>query len=89
MMSLVLKKLRNRSNVAAELEQMYVEATEMSNQESVMSIMQVLKDRTLRLPLLSGVILQMAQQLCGINAVNKNSYIFYDFFCLKMCKKTL
>lgn len=65
----VLMKLRDMSDVSAEMQRMYEEKRDMNNQTSVMSVSQVLKARELRWPLLSGIVLQMAQQMCGINAV--------------------
>lgn len=57
------------SDVSAEMERMYEEKREMNKQTGVMSVSQVLKARELRWPLLSSMVLQMAQQMCGINAV--------------------
>lgn len=62
-------KLRDMSDVSAEMEKMAEEKKEMINQAVVMSVSEVLKARELRWPLLSGIVLQMAQQMCGINVV--------------------
>lgn len=63
-----LQKLRNTENVSTELTKMYVEGSEMSDQKNI-SIIELLRSKELRWPLISGVILQFAQQFCGINAV--------------------
>jgi len=63
-----LQKLRNTENVSTELTKMYVEGSEMSDQKNI-SIIELLRSKELRWPLISGVILQFAQQFCGINAI--------------------
>jgi len=63
-----LQKLRNSDNVSAELTKMYVEGSEM-NSLKAMSILEVLKSKELRWPLFSGMLLQFAQQFCGLNAI--------------------
>lgn len=63
-----LEKLRNSSNVQYEIQQIQDEGNTGSD-ESSLSIISLLKSRELRWPLLTGLILNMTQQLCGINAV--------------------
>lgn len=63
-----LQKLRNTDNVSSELTKMYVEGSEMSSMKSK-GIFEVIKSKELRWPLLSGIILQFAQQFCGLNAI--------------------
>ena len=48
---------------------MYVEGAEMSSERN-MSITDVLTAPELRRPLITGILLQFAQQFCGMNAVN-------------------
>lgn len=64
-----LQKLRNTRNVSHEIEQMNHEARD-SQHEQAMSIWSLLKSSELRWPLLTGLILNITQQLCGINAVS-------------------
>lgn len=63
-----LQKFRNEDNVSTELTKMYVEGAEMSSQNN-MSIKEVLMAKELRGPLFAGIVLQFAQQFCGMNAV--------------------
>jgi len=63
-----LQKLRNTRNVSHEIEQMNHEARD-SQHEQAMSIWSLLKSSELRWPLLTGLILNITQQLCGINAI--------------------
>jgi len=37
---------------------------------SQMSVLEIMKDKTIRWQLISIVVMQLAQQLCGINAVS-------------------
>lgn len=66
----VLCKLRNTNNVSYEIEQINLEADDScgSGDESI-SLFQLLKLKDYRMPLFTGLILQLTQQLCGINAV--------------------
>ena len=63
-----LRRLRNTNNVGAEIDEMNNEAKESKSDESV-SIGELLTSAELRWPLITGLILQLTQQLCGINAV--------------------
>lgn len=63
-----LQKLRDTVNVSNELTKMYVEGAEMSSERN-MSITDVLIAPELRRPLITGILLQFAQQFCGMNAV--------------------
>lgn len=63
-----LRKLRNTENVSSELHKLYVEGSEMLSHAN-MSVMSVLKAPELRFAIASGILLQIAQQFCGINAI--------------------
>lgn len=65
----VLMKLRDMNDVSAEMQKIYEEKRDMNDQTEVMTVSQVLKAKELRWPLISGIVLQIAQQMCGINAV--------------------
>lgn len=73
-----LMKLRDMGDVSAEMEKMAEEWKKMMNQPVVMSVSEVLKARELRWPLLSGILLQMTQQMCGINVVFFYSRAIFD-----------
>ncbi|XP_076308176.1 glucose transporter 1 isoform X3 [Tachypleus tridentatus] len=63
-----LKRLRNSSNIEKDIEEM--KAEERANQYEVkITMMELIKNKKLQLPLLIGVIMQLSQQLSGINAV--------------------
>jgi predicted MFS family arabinose efflux permease len=65
---IALSRLRNSNNVGHEIEQINQEAREQKSDESI-SLGQLFTLKELRWPLLTGLLLQVAQQLCGINAV--------------------
>ena len=66
--SQALIKLRRTRNIDEEIEQIIQESNETSSDEN-MSLGEVCTRAELRWPLLTGIALQLAQQLCGINAV--------------------
>ncbi|CAF0953345.1 unnamed protein product [Brachionus calyciflorus] len=63
-----LKRLRNSNDVSVEIEEMNNEAKETKSEEST-SLKELFTSAELRWPLLTGLLLQLAQQLCGINAI--------------------
>ena len=63
-----LKRLRNSNNVAAEIEEMNNEAKETKSDEAI-SLKELFTLNELRWPLITGLVLQLAQQLSGINAI--------------------
>ena len=63
-----MKRLRNSLDVAHEIDEMKQEARE-SNSDEAISMKELFTIKELRWPLITGLILQLAQQLCGINAV--------------------
>ena len=65
---IVLKKLRNSKNIGHEIDEMNQELSENTSNEAV-SISELFRIRELRWPLFTGLVLQLTQQLCGINAI--------------------
>lgn len=63
-----LHRLRNSTNVDAELDQIRQESRETKSDEAI-SIKDLFTLSELRWPLITGLILQLTQQLCGINAI--------------------
>ena len=64
-----LKKLRNKSKVTDEAEQIKSEVNQNSG-VAALSILQIFKENRLRWPIITGMIVHLSQQLCGINAVS-------------------
>ncbi|XP_003744146.1 glucose transporter type 1 [Galendromus occidentalis] len=63
-----LKKLRCTSMVENDIEEMRAEELQ-QHRESHVTILQVMRNKSLQLPLLIGVVMHLSQQLSGINAV--------------------
>lgn len=66
---LALHRLRNTTEVSAEIDEMSREARETKSDEAI-SLKELFTAKDLRWPLLTGLVLQLTQQLCGINAVS-------------------
>ena len=64
-----MEKLRNTKNVSDEIQQICQEARDSTSNEAI-SLKQLFLIKELRWPLFTGILLQIAQQLCGINAVS-------------------
>ncbi|CAG11830.1 unnamed protein product, partial [Tetraodon nigroviridis] len=64
----VLKKLRGTSDVSADMQEMKEESRQMMREKKV-TILELFRSHLYRQPLLIAVILQLSQQLSGINAV--------------------
>jgi MFS family permease len=64
-----LKSLRNSNNVSNEIEEISLEAKDSNTDESV-TLKELFTLKELRWPLITGLILNLTQQLCGINAVS-------------------
>ncbi|KAK2857896.1 hypothetical protein Q7C36_005815 [Tachysurus vachellii] len=64
----VLKKLRGSSDVSSDMQEMKEESRQMMREKKV-SILELLTSRIYRQPLIIAVVLQLSQQLSGINAV--------------------
>ena len=64
-----LKKLRNSNDVETEIDNMKAEINKESKNSSSVSMAQLFVRPELRWPLITGLVIQVSQQLCGINAV--------------------
>ncbi|XP_022252248.1 glucose transporter type 1-like isoform X2 [Limulus polyphemus] len=63
-----LIRLRKSSNVEEDIEEM--KAEERANQHEVrITMMELIQNKTLQVPLIIGIVMQLSQQLSGINAV--------------------
>ncbi|XP_022243647.1 glucose transporter type 1-like isoform X2 [Limulus polyphemus] len=63
-----LQRLRSSSQIEDDIEEM--KAEEQAHQQEVeITMWQLIKNKSLQLPLLIGVVMQLSQQLSGINAV--------------------
>ena len=65
-----LTKLRRSRHVDPELETIQLEISKTSKSGSSFSIADLFRRSELRWPLITGLVIQVAQQLCGVNAVN-------------------
>lgn len=66
---LVLKKLRGTTDVSADMQEMKEESRQMMREKTV-TILELFRSPLYRQPLLIAVMLQLSQQLSGINAVS-------------------
>lgn len=64
-----LRKLRASTQIEVDIEEMRVEQIAQQS-ESTISMSELLCSSTLRKPLVIGVVMQLSQQLSGINAVS-------------------
>lgn len=64
-----LKKLRHSSNVEEEMERIEMEAKGAMKDGESITFMQLINSRELRRPLITCLVIQITQQLCGINAI--------------------
>jgi hypothetical protein len=74
---LALQRLRNTTDVSGEIEEMKKESRENKSDEAI-SIKDLFTITELRWPLITGLVLQLTQQLCGINAVSYINIAFRD-----------
>ncbi|XP_071056110.1 glucose transporter type 1 isoform X2 [Onthophagus taurus] len=63
-----LRRLRASNQVEEDIEEMRAEERAQQSESSI-SMMQLICSRTLRAPLIIGIVMQLSQQLSGINAV--------------------
>ena len=63
-----LKRLRQSRDIEDDIEEMRMEEIAQKN-EAQMNVCQIFRCPSLRLPLVIAVIMQLSQQLSGINAV--------------------
>lgn len=68
----VLKKLRGTSDVSADMQEMKEESRQMMREKKV-TIPELFRSAIYRQPLAIAVILQLSQQLSGINAVSTST----------------
>lgn len=73
----VLKKLRGTSDVSVDMQEMKEESRQMMREKKV-TILELFRSRLYRQPLLIAIILQLSQQLSGINAVSETKCILVD-----------
>lgn len=73
-----LKRLRATNNVEEDVEEMRQEARAQQSEASI-SMLELVKSKTLRAPLIIGVMMHLSQQLSGINAVfYYSTNLFHD-----------
>jgi hypothetical protein len=65
-----LERLRQSNHVEDELESIQLELNKDSKPSTSFSIADLFTRPELRWPLITGLVIQIAQQLCGVNAVN-------------------
>jgi MFS family permease len=63
-----LQALRNKLDVSEEMHSLYKQAQENNTAQS-MTMMELFRSVEYRWPLITGLLMNVAQQLCGINAV--------------------
>lgn len=66
---IALRRLRASSQVEEDIEEMRAEERAQQAESSI-SIMELICSPTLRAPLIIGIVMQLSQQLSGINAVS-------------------
>lgn len=71
---LVLKKLRGTTDVSADMQEMKEESRQMMREKKV-TILELFRSPLYTQPLIVAVMLQLSQQLSGINAVSLNAHI--------------
>ena len=64
-----LKKLRNSSDIEDDIDEMRAEE-QAQRAEAKITMLELVKSPTLRLPLVIAIVMQLSQQLSGINAVS-------------------
>ena len=65
----MLKKLRGTADVTRDLQEMKEESRQMMREKKV-TILELFRSAAYRQPILIAVVLQLSQQLSGINAVS-------------------
>lgn len=71
----MLKKLRGTSDVTRDLQEMKEESRQMMREKKV-TILELFRSTAYRQPILIAVVLQLSQQLSGINAVSALTHPF-------------
>ena len=67
---LALKKLRNSTDIEDDIDEMRAEE-QAQRAEAKITMLELVRSPTLRLPLVIAIVMQLSQQLSGINAVSK------------------
>ena len=70
--------MRNRTNVNADLQEIYNESNNSAQNNKGISLFQLFTLKELRWPLITSLVLQIAQQLCGINAVRIFLHVIFS-----------
>ena len=70
-----LKKLRNSTDIEDDIDEMRAEE-QAQRAEAKITMLELVKSPTLRLPLVIAIVMQLSQQLSGINAV---SFLNFDY----------
>ena len=68
---LALKKLRNSTDIEDDIDEMRAEE-QAQRAEAKITMLELVRSPTLRLPLVIAIVMQLSQQLSGINAVSKH-----------------
>ena len=63
-----LQRLRNTTDVSSEIDEIKLESRKTKSDENI-SFKELFTSKELRWPLITGLVLQLTQQLCGINAI--------------------
>lgn len=82
---IALRRLRASCEVEEDIEEMRAEERAQQSESSI-SIMELICSPTLRAPLIIGIVMQLSQQLSGINAVSilcltKDISSFLSIYC--------
>uniref|UniRef100_A0A669E2V5 Solute carrier family 2, facilitated glucose transporter member 1 n=2 Tax=Oreochromis niloticus TaxID=8128 RepID=A0A669E2V5_ORENI len=82
----VLKKLRGTTDVSADMQEMKEESRQMMREKKV-TILELFRSPLYRQPLLIAVMLQLSQQLSGINAVTFTVHVYgtLTFLLISLC----
>jgi hypothetical protein len=72
-----LKRLRNTSDVDDDIHEMRVEER-LQSQEAQITMWELVVSKSLRMPLVIAIVMQLSQQLSGINAASISLY-FHPF----------
>lgn len=78
--SSALRRLRASNQVEEDIEEMRAEERAQQSESSI-SIMELICSPTLRAPLIIGIVMQLSQQLSGINAVSGACSYFHRWKC--------
>ncbi len=83
---IALRRLRASNQVEEDIEEMRAEERAQQSESSI-SIMELICSPTLRAPLIIGIVMQLSQQLSGINAVS--IFFLFLFYCYVSLEKKM